>query len=59
MDEINKIHCCENVKNEYWFITIENNKIKLNEDYSVHNIENAKYCPWCGKILSILLENKS
>jgi hypothetical protein len=42
-------YCCEEMKNEGWYIENKNDNIILQEEYSAHYIENIKYCPWCGK----------
>jgi hypothetical protein len=46
------------MKEEEWFLTWENETITLNEDYSVHYIKDARFCPWCGCLLKIIFTDK-
>lgn len=49
--EDEKFYCCEQMKEEGWICEVDEKKIIIQEEYSVHYIDNAKYCPWCGNEL--------
>jgi hypothetical protein len=54
-----EVYCCDKMKEEGWYIQVNNNKTILQEEYSPHYVDNAKYCPWCGENLeTILQENR-
>jgi hypothetical protein len=53
MDERN--YCCLKMQEEEWYFKVEEytGELALYEDYSVHYLSCAKYCPWCGKELKV------
>ncbi len=55
--EYKKTYCCNNMEDSKWYIEKEKDgSITLYEDYSVHYIPDAKFCPWCGKELIKIFE---
>lgn len=44
-------YCCEEMRNNGWYVERKDNKINLQEEYSAHFIEDIKFCPWCSKKL--------
>ena len=55
----NERFCCQQMIDEGWYVSMQSDKsIRLEEDYSCHYINNAKYCPFCANNLSELFIEK-
>lgn len=53
------MYCCDRMENEGWRLELKNNKIIIHEEYSSHYIDNAVYCPWCGKNVNKTINNQT